>query len=192
MARSYRLGFSIALEFSLALALVSTLTLAQAASAQDTAAPVVRILEPPAGASLQQNFVRVRWVLENPGISADPTPNFRVQLDGRDPVSTKDKEFTVAGVGAGEHTVVVQLVDANGVPIPGARADARFQAAPPGNPAEATESSDRVVRAALQRSPVQRDANGRELPPASSALPLVSLVGFGVLLGGIASALKTR
>src|SRR5581483_9937934 len=191
MARSYRLGFSIALEFSLALAFVSTLTLAQVASAQDTAAPVVRILEPAAGANLQ-NFVHVRWDLDNPGVSADPAPNFHVQLDGRDPVFTKDKEYTFTGVGPGEHTVVVELVDANAVPIPGARAEVRFQAAPPGNPAEATESSGRVVPAALQQSPVQRDANGRELPPASSALPLVSLVGFGVLLGGIASALKTR
>lgn len=30
------------------------------------------------------------------------------------------------------------------------------------------------------------------LPAAGSALPLLSVIGFGVLLGGIASALKTR
>jgi hypothetical protein len=31
-----------------------------------------------------------------------------------------------------------------------------------------------------------------EIAPASSALPLLSIIGFGVLLGGVASALRTR
>jgi hypothetical protein len=31
-----------------------------------------------------------------------------------------------------------------------------------------------------------------ELAPASSALPLLSIIGFGVLLGGVASAMRTR
>jgi len=40
------------------------------------------------------------------------------------------------------------------------------------------------------RNPVaQTDSN---LPGTSSALPLISVIGFGVLVGGIASALKTR
>jgi hypothetical protein len=33
---------------------------------------------------------------------------------------------------------------------------------------------------------------GSNLPNTSSALPLISVIGFGVLVGGIASALKTR
>ena len=32
----------------------------------------------------------------------------------------------------------------------------------------------------------------QELPSAAGALPLLSVIGFGVLLGGIASAMKTR
>jgi len=36
----------------------------------------------------------------------------------------------------------------------------------------------------------QPDKNN--LPSTSSALPLISVIGFGVLVGGIASALKTR
>jgi hypothetical protein len=36
------------------------------------------------------------------------------------------------------------------------------------------------------------NADAPELAPASSALPLLSIIGFGVLLGGVASALRTR
>jgi hypothetical protein len=40
-----------------------------------------------------------------------------------------------------------------------------------------------------QNATSQSDNN---LPSSSSALPLLSVIGFGVLVGGIASALKTR
>jgi hypothetical protein len=39
---------------------------------------------------------------------------------------------------------------------------------------------------------LESDDIDSKLPAASSALPLLSVIGFGVLLGGIASAMKTR
>ncbi|HEU5399861.1 MAG TPA: hypothetical protein VFU86_00815 [Terriglobales bacterium] len=36
------------------------------------------------------------------------------------------------------------------------------------------------------------DQDDSNLPPASSPLPLISVIGFGVLVGGVISAMKTR
>jgi LPXTG-motif cell wall-anchored protein len=40
--------------------------------------------------------------------------------------------------------------------------------------------------------PETGNAQSGALPETGSALPLISVIGFGVLVGGIASALKTR
>jgi hypothetical protein len=44
------------------------------------------------------------------------------------------------------------------------------------------------------RAPGVTASNGDppELAQASSALPLLSIIGFGVLVGGVASALRSR
>jgi hypothetical protein len=40
--------------------------------------------------------------------------------------------------------------------------------------------------------PATLNQDESNLPPASSPLPLISVIGFGVLVGGIISAMKTR
>jgi hypothetical protein len=40
--------------------------------------------------------------------------------------------------------------------------------------------------------PEAGSSGDKNLPDAGGALPLLSLIGFGVLVGGIVSALKTR
>jgi hypothetical protein len=152
------------------------------------AAPAVRILSPGAGSKVEQNVVSIRWELANPGASADSSPNFQVQLDGRDPVNTNSMDYTFTGVNEGEHVVVVQLVDANQLPITGGRAEVRFTAKATSSTANHTGA---VLATPQKPEPVKRDSNGRELPPASGALPLISIIGFGALLGGVVSALKT-
>lgn len=149
---------------------------------------LVRILTPVTSQKLATNYVDVSYALVNPGISAT-SPNFLVQLDGRDPIATKDTQYTFTGLTPGQHAVVVELVDANGTPVTGGRSAVVFFVTPASQPQTASPPG-----AAMNAN---SNANGStveptELAPASSALPLLSVIGFGVLLGGVASALRTR
>ena len=138
------------------------------------AAPAVTILEPQSGAKLAQDFVSVRYQLTNPN-AVPGTPNYRVQLDNRDSVQTSATEQEFTGLTSGIHNVSVWLVDANGTPINGSHATVQFILVPP-QPAPAPDTQK-------PKEP---------LPAGSSALPLLSVVGLGVLCGGLISALKTR
>jgi hypothetical protein len=146
-----------------------------------TAAPsALKILSPAAGEIVRKNFVTVRYDVTN-ARAAGGSSHFRLQVDSRDPVTTGSNEYTFTGLQAGEHTVSVHVLDANNAPVATARSEVRFNVAQPGTPQTARLEEASVAPA--------EDPN---LPPASSALPLLSVIGFGALLGGIASALKTR
>lgn len=182
--------------FLAAMALVALAVPAQNAGAARPAAgaatePLIHIVSPHAGARLAQPVVTVQYELTNP--AASPEPNFRVQLDGRDPQTTTTTSATFDGVRPGKHTVTVTLVDANGTPVAGSTAQVAFQtvsAVPPpaGARLRLPPPDPLLVRAAL----MEPEPSSPELPSAAGALPLLSVIGFGVLLGGIASAMKTR
>lgn len=158
---------------------------AQAAADGQTSAPAsaLRIVAPKAGERLQQTFVTVQYQLTNPGIAAG-SPQYRVQLDNRDPVVTTATDTTFTGVTPGSHSLTVDLVDANKTPIVGSVASLTFVTVAPPAPKAALPQSDQKT----DQGPAPETA----LPSGSSALPLLSLIGFGALVGGIASALKTR
>jgi hypothetical protein len=180
--------------------------------------PSVRIVAPRQGEKLSANFVTVRFELLDPAATANSSPNFQVRLDGRDPVRTTDVEFTFSGLTAGTHTILVELVDANGTPINGTRTQVRFHVAPPQPlPTDAVPDHSDLVRQTrsfggarlvpavftwverdepappAEPQPVAAPQSAtRQLPQNSSALPLLSVIGFGALVGGLASALRTR
>jgi hypothetical protein len=156
----------------------------------------LRVLAPKNGESLTTDFVDVRFELANPAVAAASTPNFRLQLDTSTPVNTTDTEYTFTGLKPGPHAIAIQLVDANGTPIPGSSATVKFKVVAQGTPRAAAPET-RILAASLVPVPDRE----RSLPNASrqnpvpdnrGALPLLSLIGFGVLAGGIVSALKTR
>ena len=124
-------------------------TVALFAIAQSTtpAAPTLHLVSPKAGEKISANFVTVRWELLNRAASADASPNYEIRLDGQDPVCTSDTEFTFSGLAAGRHTLILQLVDANGTPINGARAEASFTVMNPvPRPADTTHDHTDIVR----------------------------------------------
>jgi hypothetical protein len=146
----------------------------------------LKVLSPASGQVLHQNFVTVKYELSNAGITGG-SPHFRLRLDDGDPVTTTFTEYTFTSLRPGAHTLSVELVDANDIPIGGVRNEVRFnvvrpQSAPPPGMSVAPEN---VQEASL-------GAGDDGLPAASSVLPLLSVIGFGALLGGIASAMKTR
>ena len=155
----------------------------------------IRILAPSQGEKLTQSAVTVRFQLENPGVSAG-LPNFSVQLDGRDPVITAQTTQDFTGLEPGQHSVIVQLVDANNTPVAGSRAEAQFTvvapAPQPGAQPQPARPPDQARAALPQNDDAALTDQGETLPSASSALPLLSVVGFGALVGGIISALRTR
>ena len=150
------------------------------------------VLEPAAGAKTRETAVTVKYALTNPGATAAGSPNFQIRLDSQDPVTTTATEYSFTGLTPGPHTVTVQLVDANGTPIAGAQAVVQFtvlkQAAHTYGP--------QAIAAALRLNPATdiriQQAGPQAIPNAGGALPLLSVIGFGVLVGGIASAMKTR
>jgi hypothetical protein len=176
-------------------------------------APNLQIVSPKNGQKLGVNFVNVRFQVTNPAAAVNNMPTFQIQLDGGDPVRTSSTDHTFTGLRPGEHTITVVLVDANDTPIIGTRSEVRFVVAPQesapaqspsGSASVASERVARLVNAsarqqssdATQTEPTQAgattDSDGSPLPSTGSALPLLSVIGFGVLVGGIASAMKTR
>jgi len=161
---------------------------------------VLRITAPRPGAHVQQTYINVEFELTNGGASASGTPNFQLKLDSQDPVNTNSTSYTFTGLTPGPHTIAVQLVDANGTPIAGARSEVPFivvqQAATAPSPRAAIllqHPRSAMIQAAMRvEEPKPQTAENDELPSAAGALPLLSVIGFGVLLGGIASAMKTR
>lgn len=203
--------------------LIAVLTITQLALAQSGSAPLsrqpggtdpaggtvnstpqstlIRILTPVASQKLSDNFTTVRFELINPSAYAG-TPNFQLQMDGNDPVTTSSTQQPFTGLAPGAHTITVQMVDANGTPVPGGRAAVQFfvpqtttqpRQTPPG--AASTSAPRKVLSFAglkfLPPEPKVEDVDA-DLPPGSSPLPLISIIGFGILVGGIISAMKTR
>jgi hypothetical protein len=162
----------------------------------------LRVDTPKNGENITTDFVDVRFALVNPAASAASTPNFRLQLDSESPVDTDSTEYTFTGLQPGPHTISIQLVDANGTPIPGSSATVKFKVVPQPAPRGAgLENHSFAAGPSLKatslsdqsRAPSTADEPSQNAPPdARGALPLLSLIGFGVLAGGIVSALKTR
>ena len=163
---------------------------------------LIRILTPVSSQKLSDNFTTVRFELINPTAYAG-TPNFLVQMDGNDPITTSTTQQAFTGLAVGAHTLTVQMVDANGTPVPGGRAAVQFFVAAPrpanspqGSASTSTPRSGKVVKFAgftfQQPDPAAQPDDDPNLPPASSSLPLISIIGFGILVGGVVSAMKTR
>ena len=161
-----------------------TLTLLACVGAAQTTtpatAPTLRILAPQTGENLSTTFVIVKYELAAPA-SAASTPTFQVQLDSLPAVQIADTQYTFTGVAPGAHTVTVQVVDANSMPAPGAQNQVQFIVQP-------------QTRSTLTApgSVGGQETHSTELPNTDSPLPLLSVIGMGVLVGGIASALRTR
>jgi hypothetical protein len=180
---------------------------APAANAQSATAIVnpnaqsasIRILTPVSGQTLTSNFVDVRFELVQPALSGEP--NFIVQLDAADPVNTTSTDCTFSDLQPGVHSIQVTLVDANNSPIQGGAATVQFKVPSVSTPAHTDGSrgarphSTRTIAGAPPAAPIPpelRKDGDLYLPLAGSPLPLISLIGFGLLLGGAAQTMRSR
>ena len=164
----------------------------QPALGQTQVQQAIRIVSPKAGDKLVNNFVDVTYEVASPA-SAASTPTFRLRLDNRDPVTTTDLSHTFTNLTAGAHTVTVELVDANGTPVPGSLSQIEFNVVVgQSSPNKLPTPRARVKDARGHYQPANWDpaTDQDKLPQSGSALPLLSVIGLGVLIGGLASALK--
>jgi hypothetical protein len=152
-------------------------------------ARALRVNTPKANENISQTFVHVTYQLTNTGISAAASPTFTIQLDGNDPVNTTASDYTFTGLTPGAHTVTVTLADANGSPIAHSSVSTKFTVVDGTGIGHAPSASSFYFP-----NPNLR-LNTREiaaLSDGSTPLPMLSLVGFVVLIGGICTAVRVR
>jgi hypothetical protein len=146
--RSIQLVLKLATVGIIAAAL-SQSTIAQDASqanrdATQSRSSAVRILQPRAGQALADSYVTIRFELVRPN-PAGGDNNFVIRLDGLEPVKTSDAEYTFTGMRSGQHIITVTEVDANGTPLPDARAEVQFSVKPPEGSAPSTPGKGKAA-----------------------------------------------
>jgi hypothetical protein len=160
----------------------------------------IRILTPVSGQTLASNFVSLRFELVRPALTGEAI--FLVQLDGADPINTISTDYTFSELQPGLHSVRVTLVDANNSPVQGGSATVQFKVPSLAQPAHTDGShgaakprTTRTIAGAPPAAPIPpelRKDGDVNLPLAGSPLPLISLIGFGLLIGGAAQTMRWR
>lgn len=197
------------LVFCVALAVMCAVTGVGSAAGQAVAQSpaTVEIISPQSGEKLQHDTLTVRY---KQAAQSPPSPSFELRLNDREPVLTVETEATFNRLTPGNHTLVIQKVDANNTPISGSRNVVHFAVAPqtpsegqspqsspqkrpPGAaPVPSVQPKPLSLRTATAQGTGTRYAEEQNLPSAASALPLLLIIGTGVLTGGLVSARRTR
>lgn len=152
-------------------------------AAPDSSSARLHITSPTTGQKLEQAYVVVQY--EPAPSVASSSPTYQLRLDGRDPIQTSETNYTFGGLKPGSHNVVVQVVDGHGDPASGTRSEVQFTVTAAATGANRT-GGDASSLSALPQSLVN------DLPSGNGSLPLLSVIGFGILVGGVISALRTR
>jgi hypothetical protein len=154
---------------------------------------VVHIVSPASGENLEATSVSVRYqVSPMKRTSTHPTV-FRLQVDSQPPVQTAETMHVFESLTPGSHDVTVELLDSRNRPITSSLAKASFVCQPP-----ETNFAELVVEPmlppSLQKVAMFLPQAAAPIDPGdgSGEMPLLSVIGLGVLIGGMVSAMKTR
>ena len=188
----------------LALCCISALAQAPPPGVQAQSA-VLRVTSPQPQQRQTVNFVTVHYELQNPTSASAGSPNFQVQLDGNDPVTTTTTEQSFTGLTPGQHVITVRMVDANGTAIPDSQTQVQFFVIPTAQNGGATGNQASPGSGTQTTSPTPQVRNGNSvqgedkvqeasvLPEPRNLLPVAGIVGFSFLIGGIVCrSIKTR
>ena len=182
------MGKSILSQLALALIMLTGLAAAQISEAP--AQGPIRIISPRPGEVVRQDSIVVRYQLLQQPTSAS-SASFQVQLDASDPVLTNELQQGFRGLQPGGHTVQVQAVDANGTPVAGSRAEVQFTVAPRRSSLLVPEAYGAETWSPQPDAGSGTVADSQHISAGSSALPILSAVAVGALVGGIFAALRT-
>ena len=152
----------------------------------------VQLLSPSQGERVEGPSISIHYNIMGQKHVSSRTPTFLVQLDSETPVETSETTYSVDHLLAGEHAVTVSLVDSRHHPIQGSRAQLTFVCAE-SSPTEEVKVEP-MLPASLQKVAIYlpQVAAPVEPPDGSGEMPLLSVIGLGVLVGGMVSAMKTR
>jgi hypothetical protein len=157
----------------------------------------VLILAPVAGQTLTSNSVDLSFELVQPAMNGEP--RFLIQLDDAAPIRTSSTDYTFHQLLPGSHSIQVTLVDASNSPVQSGSATVQFaiQSVPQATHSNASrkQCSRPTIAGAAPVKPIPselRNDGDISLPMAGSPLPVLSLIGFGLLIGGAAQAMRKR
>jgi len=177
---------------SVAFAQAKKETPAKAASVRPIT-PVVRVITPAPAEDLKADEVSIQYQA-NPQHNLPTRPaRYRLQLDSQLPVETVETSYTFSSLPAGDHKVVVELLDSKQRPVKSSQAEVAFVTSPP-EPASADLMMEPMMPPTLQKVAMFLPQPAAPIDPAdgTAEMPLLSVIGLGVLVGGMVSAMKTR
>jgi hypothetical protein len=155
---------------------------------------LIHIVSPASGENLEGTSVSIRYEVSPPKRTSTHPSAFRIQMDSQPPVDTTETVYTFDSVIPGPHDVTVELLDSRNRPIGSSLARASFvSAAPETNPAAELEVEP-MLPPSLQKVAMFLPQAAAPIDPGdgSGEMPLLSVIGLGVLIGGMVSAMKTR
>ncbi len=154
---------------------------------------VVHIVSPVSGENLEGTSVSIRYQVSPTKRTSTQPAMFRIQMDSQPPVETNETAYTFDSLMPGSHDVTVELLDSRNRPITSSLAKASFVCQSP-----ETNSAELVVEPmlppTLQKVAMFLPQAAAPIDPGdgSGEMPLLSVIGLGVLIGGMVSAMKTR
>jgi hypothetical protein len=165
----------------------------QSSANHATTRRVVHIVSPASGENLEGTSVSIRYQVSPTKRPSTQPAMFRIQMDSQPPVETNETAYTFDSLTPGSHDVIVELLDSRNRPITSSLAKASFVCQSP-----ETNSAELVVEPmlppTLQKVAMFLPQAAAPIDPGdgSGEMPLLSVIGLGVLIGGMVSAMKTR
>lgn len=155
---------------------------------------VIHIVSPAFGENLQGTSVSIRYeVSSTKRTSARPTM-FRIQMDSQPAVETTETAYTFDSLAPGPHDVTVELLDSRDRPLASSLVKTSFVSAVPDTNSNAELVVEPMLPPSLQKVAMFLPQAAAPIDPGdgSAEMPLLSVIGLGVLVGGMVSAMKTR
>ena len=164
------------------------------ATSHKTTRRVIHIVSPAFGENLEGTSVSIRYeVSSTKRTSARPTM-FRIQMDSQPPVETTETAYTFDSLTPGQHGVTVELLDSRNRPVSSSLVKTSFVSAAADTNSTAELVVEPMLPPTLQKVAMFLPQGAAPIDPGdgSGEMPLLSVIGLGVLVGGMVSAMKTR
>jgi len=166
----------------------------QSSANHATTRRVVHIVSPVSGENLEGTSVSIRYQVSPTKRTSTQPAMFRIQIDSQPPVETNETAYTFDSLTPGSHDVTVELLDSRNRPITSSLAKASFVSAALETNPDGELVVEPMLPPTLQKVAMFLPQAAAPIDPGdgSGEMPLLSVIGLGVLIGGMVSAMKTR
>lgn len=187
-----------------AILVLSAVSIAGAQTPVNTASPattkrlipahVVNIVSPTSGEHVEAGSVSIRYEVSSSKRTSARPATFRIQVDSQSPVETNETAYTLDSLAPGSHDVTVELIGSKHRPVADSVAHTTFVCEIPEKNPSAELVVEPMMPPTLQKVAMFLPQAAAPIDPGdgSGEMPLLSVIGLGVLVGGMVSAMKTR